>query len=83
MAQDGWGKTLQVQLWIDKNGRNHYHLDNCPMLKSVAINVATHNFIESHYEPIKRRVKFNYRVVYPNFIVVDKKIYYPCPMCKF
>ena len=57
-----------VTVWIDKQGGSHYHHDFCPMVKEPRY----------HYEPIKRRMKFNYNIVYPNYIVVDNKMYNPC-----
>jgi hypothetical protein len=59
---------MNIELWIDKQGGSHYHKSDCEMVKDPHF----------HYEPIKRLAKFNRGIVYPRFIVVDKKMYYPC-----
>jgi hypothetical protein len=64
------------EFWIDKIGGRHYHTKNCPMIKSIAINMATKQFIESHYEPVKRHVSKTWQN--PFYIVVDGKQYIPC-----
>jgi hypothetical protein len=61
-----------MKVWIDKQGGTHYHKADCKMIEKPY-----------HYEEIEhkvRRLGMPYHKEYGR-IMVDKKLYYPCPMC--
>jgi len=64
-----------MKVWIDKQGGTHYHKADCEMIGKP-----------HHYEEIEhqlRKIPAPYRKmfgIYAN-IVVDHKIYEPCPVC--
>ena len=62
-----------MKVWIDKQGGTHYHKEGCKMTQDPKF----------HYEAIEhkvRRLGMPYHKEYGR-IMVDKKLYYPCPIC--
>ena len=62
-----------MKVWIDKQGGTHYHKENCKMTQDP----------QFHYEPIKHKVRRLGMPVGKEYgrIMIDKKLYYPCPLC--
>ena len=61
-----------MKVWIDKQGGMHYHKADCKMIGKPY-----------HYEEIEhkvRRLGMPYGKEYGR-IMIDKKLYYPCPLC--
>jgi hypothetical protein len=70
-----------MKVWIDKQGGTHYHKKNCKMIRPIVNGKLPQ--IKFHYKPIEhkvRRLGMPYHKEYGR-IMVDKKLYYPCPMC--
>ena len=71
-----------MKVWIDKNGGTHYHKEGCKMIQPPNLKTLLTQ-ITFHYEPIEhkvRRLGMPYHKEYGR-IMVDKKLYYPCPIC--
>lgn len=58
-----------MKIWIDKDGGNHYHREECRMIDRPS------------YEELERQLKSVGLSREWAAIKVDKRKYYPCPVC--
>ena len=80
-----------MKVWIDKQGGTHYHKEGCQIIRPTLEYQKFGKVITEyklppiifHYEPIEhkvRRLGMPYGKEYGR-IMIDKKLYYPCPIC--
>jgi hypothetical protein len=70
-----------VKIWIDKQGGMHYHKENCKMIQPIVKGKLPQ--IKFHYEVIEHKVRRLGMPCHKEYgrIMVDKKLYNPCPIC--
>ena len=77
-----------MKVWIDKQGGTHYHKEDCPMIKGETVSLRGEAItklppIKFHYEEINHIIRHRRGFFHKELaaILIENKIYYPCPMC--